>query len=64
MGKTVFSILYTLHLESQPNHILLMKVTTSKAITADRSLSDGWLVNLDNVPVAPPLTGQARLEYI
>ena len=33
-------------------------------LPADRSLPDGWLVNLDNVPVAPPLTGQARLEYI
>ena len=22
------------------------------------------MVNLDNVPVAPPLTGQARLDYI
>ena len=33
-------------------------------LPADRRLPDGWLVNLDNVPVAPPLTGQARLEYI
>ena len=33
-------------------------------LPADRRLPDGWLVNLDNVPVAPPLTGQARMEYI
>ena len=33
-------------------------------LLADSRLSDGWLVNLDNVPVAPPLTEQARLEYI
>ena len=31
---------------------------------ADRRLPDCWMVNLDNVPVAPPLTGQARLDYI
>ena len=29
-----------------------------------RRLPDGWHTNLDNVPVAPPLTGQARLDYI
>ena len=28
MGKTVFPILYTLHLESQPNHCFLMQVTS------------------------------------
>ena len=33
-------------------------------LPADRRMPDGWLVNLDNVPVALPLTGQARLEYI
>ena len=33
-------------------------------LPADRRLPDGWLVNIDNVPVAPPLTGQARLDYI
>ena len=33
-------------------------------LPADRRLPDGWLVNLDNVPVAPPLTGKTRLEYI
>ena len=33
-------------------------------LSADRSLPDGWLVNMDNVPVAPPLTGQAWLDYI
>ena len=26
-------------------------------LPADRRLPDGWLVNIDNVPVAPPLTG-------
>ena len=33
-------------------------------LLVDRRMPSGWLVNLDNVPVAPPLTGQARLEYI
>ena len=33
-------------------------------LPADHRLPDGWLLNLYNVPVAPPLTGQARLEYI
>ena len=33
-------------------------------LPADRRLPDVWLVNLDNVPVAPPLTGQTRLDYI
>ena len=31
---------------------------------SDRRLSDGWMPNVDNVPVAPRLTGQARLDYI
>ena len=33
-------------------------------VPADRRLPNGWLVNIDNVPVAPPLTDQARLDYI
>ena len=33
-------------------------------LPADRRLPDGWLVNIDNVSVTPPLTGQARLDYI
>ena len=33
-------------------------------VPAGRRLPDSWLVNVDNVPIAPPLTGQARLEYI
>ena len=31
-------------------------------LPADRRLPDGWLVNIDNVPVAPPLTGQAMWD--
>ena len=34
------------------------------SLPADRRLPDGWLVNQDNVVVAPPMTGQASLEYI
>ena len=30
----------------------------------DRRLPAGWLPNMDNVLVAPPLGGQARLDYI
>ena len=33
-------------------------------ISDDRLLLDGWQSNMDNVPVAPSLTGQARLDYI
>ena len=32
-------------------------------VPADRCLPDGWLTNMDNVPVAPRLAGQARLDY-
>ena len=32
--------------------------------SSDRRMPDGWMPNVDNVPVAPPLTGQARLDYI
>ena len=31
---------------------------------SDRRLPDGWMPNVDNVQVAPPLTGKARLDYI
>ena len=33
-------------------------------LPADRRLPNDWLVNLDTIPVAPPLTGQVRLDYI
>ena len=33
-------------------------------VPPSRRLPDRWHTNLDNVPVAPPLVGQARLDYI
>ena len=33
-------------------------------MSADRRLPYGLQSNVDNIPVAPPLTGQARLDYI
>ena len=35
-----------------------------RPVPADRHLPAYWLTNVDNVPIAPPVIGQARLDYI